>query len=202
MLRTERQEAIYDYVADLEIQANEIIEAREQEAEPVNLMTVVVIGEDGQIEGTHDGEDFREMLRTERQEAIYDFVADLEVQANEIMETREAEAEPVNLMTVYVIGEDGQLESTHSGDEFREMLRTERQEAIYDYVADLEAQVNEQVAAQQAAEPAVNLHNIGRDYMASALDESAFENPFMEAYFQVKSEDLTMDDILLDITRM
>ena len=38
--------------------------------------------------------------------------------------------------------------------------------------------------------------------MASALDESAFENPFMEAYFQVKSEDLTMDDILLDITRM
>ena len=101
-------------------------------------MTVVVIGEDGQIEGTHDGEDFREMLRTERQEAIYDYVADLEAQANEIMETREAETEPVNLMTVYVIGEDGQLESTHSGDEFREMLRTERQEAIYDYVADLE----------------------------------------------------------------
>ena len=101
-------------------------------------MTVVVIGEDGEIEGTHDGEAFREMLRTERQEAMYDFVADLEVQANEIMETREAETEPVNLMTVMVIGEDGQLESTHSGDEFREMLRTERQEAIYDYVADLE----------------------------------------------------------------
>ena len=138
MLRTERQEAIYDYVADLEIQANELIEAREQEAEPVNLMTVVVIGEDGEIEGTHDGEAFREMLRTERQEAMYDFVADLEVQANEIMEAREAETEPVNLMTVMVIGEDGQLESTHSGDEFREMLRTERQEAIYDYVADLE----------------------------------------------------------------
>ena len=165
-------------------------------------MTVVVIGEDGQIEGTHDGEDFREMLRTERQEAIYDFVADLEVQANDIMETREAETEPVNLMTVMVIGEDGQLESTHSGDEFREMLRTERQEAIYDYVADLEVQANELVAAQQAAEPAVNLHNIGSAYMASALDESAFDNPFMEAYFQVKSEDLTMDDILLDITRM
>ena len=38
--------------------------------------------------------------------------------------------------------------------------------------------------------------------MASALDESAFDNPFMEAYFQVKSEDLTMDDILLDISTM
>ena len=47
------------------------------------------------------------MLNSDRQTAIYDFVADLEVQANEIMETREEEAEPVNLMTVYVIGEDG-----------------------------------------------------------------------------------------------
>lgn len=31
------------------------------------------------------------MLSTERQEAMYDFVADLEVQANQIMEDREAE---------------------------------------------------------------------------------------------------------------
>jgi hypothetical protein len=38
---------------------------------------------------------------------MFDFVEDLEVQANEIMETREAETEPVNLMTVMVIGEDG-----------------------------------------------------------------------------------------------
>ena len=42
------------------------------------------------------------MLSTERQEAMYDFVADLEVQANQIMEEQESEteAEPVNLMTV------------------------------------------------------------------------------------------------------
>jgi hypothetical protein len=70
-------------------------------------MTVVIVGEDGEIEGTHDGEAFREMLRTERQAAMFDYVEDLEVQANEIMETREAETEPVNLMTVMVIGEDG-----------------------------------------------------------------------------------------------
>jgi hypothetical protein len=30
-------------------------------------MTVVIVGEDGEIEGTHDGEAFREMLRSERQ---------------------------------------------------------------------------------------------------------------------------------------
>ena len=62
------------------------------------------------------------MLSTERQEAIYDFVADLEVQANEIMETREQETEPVNLMRVVVIDENGEVEATHSGDDFREML--------------------------------------------------------------------------------
>ena len=73
---------------------------------------------------------------------------------------------------------------------------------MFDYVEDLEVQANELVAAQQAAEPAVNLHNIGSAYMASALDESAFDNPFMEAYFQVKTEDLTMDDILMDISTM
>ena len=130
------------------------------------------------------------MLSTERQEAMYDFVADLEVQANQIMEDREVETElqpvPVNLMTVYVIGEDGQLEATHTGEEFRGMLSTERQEAMYDFVADLEEQANEIVEAQQAAESALNLHNIGAEYMASALDESAFDNPFMEAYFEVK----------------
>ena len=70
-------------------------------------MQVMVIGEDGQLERTYDGSDFREMLTSDRQTAIYDFVAELEVKANEIMETREEEAEPVNLMTVYVIGEDG-----------------------------------------------------------------------------------------------
>ena len=58
------------------------------------------------------------------------------------------------------------------------------------------------MAAQQAADSAVNLHGIGTEYMASALDESAFENPFMEAYFEVKSEDLSMDDLLLEITAM
>ena len=80
------------------------------------------------------------MLTTDRQEAMYDFVADLEVQANQIMEEQESEteAEPVNLMTVYVVGEDGQLEATHTGEEFRGMLSTERQEAMYDFVADLE----------------------------------------------------------------
>ena len=41
-------------------------------------------------------------------------------------------------MTVYVIGEDGQLEATHSGEDFRAMLQTERQTAMFDYVADLE----------------------------------------------------------------
>ena len=123
---------------------------------------------------------------------MYDYVADLEIQANQINEDREGmieaetEAEPVNLMTVYVVGEDGQLEATHTGEEFRGMLRTERQEAMYDFVADLEEQANEIVEAQQAAESAVNLHNIGAEYMASALDESAFDNPFMEAYFEVK----------------
>ena len=44
---------------------------------------------------------------------MYDYVADLEIQANQINEDREGmieaetEAEPVNLMTVYVVGEDG-----------------------------------------------------------------------------------------------
>ena len=167
-------------------------------------MRVVVIGENGEVEATHSGDDFKEMLPTERQRAMYDYVAGLEVQAMEIIQNQEthAEAEPVNLMTVYVIGEDGQLEATHSGEDFRAMLPTERQTAMYDYVADLERQVNEQMASAEAAESAVNLHNIGQQYMASALDERAFENPFMEAYFQVKSEDLTMDDILIDITRM
>ena len=76
---------------------------------------------------------------------MYDYVAGLEVQANEIMQNRDtqAEVEPVNLMTVYVIGEDGELEATHSGEDFRAMLRTERQTAMFDYVADLEQQVNE-----------------------------------------------------------
>lgn len=78
-----------------------------KDAELMNLMQVMVIGEDGQLERTYEGSDFREMLNSDRQTAIYDFVADLEVQANEIMETREEEVEPVNLMTVYVIGEDG-----------------------------------------------------------------------------------------------
>ena len=49
-----------------------------KDAEVMNLMQVMIIGEDGQLERTVDGEDFREMLRTERQEAIYDYVADLE----------------------------------------------------------------------------------------------------------------------------
>ena len=74
---------------------------------------------------------------------MYDFVADLEVQANQIMEDREAEVEPVNLMTIYVVGEDGQLEATHSGEEFRGMLRTERQEAMFDFVAGLEEEAND-----------------------------------------------------------
>lgn len=91
------------------------METREQEADPVNLMRVVVIDENGEVEATHEGEDFREMLQTGRQTAMYDYVAGLEVQAMEIIQNQEthAEAEPVNLMTVYVIGEDGQLEATH-----------------------------------------------------------------------------------------
>ena len=50
-----------------------------KDAEVMNLMQVMIIGEDGQLEQTVNGEDFREMLRSERQEAIYDYVADLEV---------------------------------------------------------------------------------------------------------------------------
>lgn len=50
-----------------------------QNAQPTNLMQVLIIGEDGELEQSVPGEQFREMLSTERQEAIYDFVADLEV---------------------------------------------------------------------------------------------------------------------------
>ena len=60
-----------------------------KDAEVMNLMQVMIIGEDGQLERTVDGDQFRQMLRTDRQEAIYDYVADLEVQANELIEARE-----------------------------------------------------------------------------------------------------------------
>jgi hypothetical protein len=60
-----------------------------KDAEVMNLMQVMIIGEDGQLERTVDGDQFRQMLRSDRQEAIFDYVEDLEVQANELIEARE-----------------------------------------------------------------------------------------------------------------